>query len=928
MTEELSVKKRNGDVEPWDISNIVKVIKKAAKTSKEEITDEDYVKLGAYVSKKVKNRGYEGPVDVEDIQNAVEESLMKYNFYETEKVFHDYRKNREKIRFRKNATVREMQEKLNATNVINSNANLDERSYGGRKGEMASTFLKEDAIDFRMDENEAKSHKTFERYKHDVDSYSLGMPNCLQLPCDKMFKYGVYTRQVFLRGARSINAQHQLGAVYIQLQSLQQFGGVSYGHWDWSSVPYFRMSFQKNYFMAYLKTLPEFLDLNLEQMMFDDREEIVDITYVVNGEIKTMKQVVWVNRLEEWIEDRLERFNEETGLKDEDFFLDNKENLDPVFYQSAKLDTINQTKQAVESLLHNLNSLQSRSGNQLPFSSINYGTCTLPEGRIVIKAILDCTIKGTGMGQTSIFPCQIFQLKDGVNVNEGDPNFDLFYRAVQSSAKRMYPNYANCDWSVDVAGFNRSQNIKQKVLTELSAEQFRALSKVPLEIQKQLGFVITDDAHFEMNKDPQPFEMMATMGCRTYNGFDINFTEDYFKDDVLEPIIANNELKTRKLAELEEQYKNKPSKYLKDAIKYWKKFEIIPSNALLSGNQKDGRGNIVPETIVLPTVAMMAKKKAKNNPEYVVDYFMDLLDKELVACRDELIKRFNWCGVQSPSCATFTWKNNTMLGYVPSKGVRSAYLHGTLAIGQVGMAETLQLLIGCDQCSPKGMELAKQIEQKYKDFCAESKEVFRLNFGNYYTPAESLAGTSYNYFLKKNGLIENVTAYKDENGELKPRGYFTNSIHVPVWTPINPYQKIDIESQLTGYSSAGCITYVEIGDNAEHNIPELMNIIRYAKRKDIPYFAVNVKLSSCEICNYTGYIPRQAPCPVCGASHEHIADFARITGYLSMKVQHFNNPKQMEEKDRYVNVNNDEVWVQSDYWKEFKDSQVPTPGCA
>ena len=151
-----------------------------------------------------------------------------------------------------------------------------------------------------------------------------------------------------------------------------------------------------------------------------------------------------------------------------------------------------------------------------------------------------------------------------------------------------------------------------------------------------------------------------------------------------------------------------------------------------------------------------------------------------------------------------------------------------------------------------------------------TREKYHLNFGVYYTPAESLAMTSYDKFLKKYKLIENVTAFKDsKTGELKPRGYFTNSIHVPVWEKISPFQKIDCESQLVGYSSAGCITYVEIGDNAEHNLKALMHLVLYAKAKDITYFAVNVPISECTNCGYNGHIKFDSCCPKCGAEIKH-----------------------------------------------------------
>ena len=600
----------------------------------------------------------------------------------------------------------------------------------------------------------------------DLDSYAAGMHNCLSIPFDDLLAKGFHTRQTDVRPANSINTAMQLVAVIFQLQSLQQFGGVSATHLDWTMEPYVKKSFFKHYIQRYLEDQKEFLDLDIEDMIFSDYDETI---IGENGK----KYVISRNKFDDWCDEHRDEMLERLGLTKEDFYFDNKEKLNPVYYQSAKKNTLIELKQAVEGMYHNLNTLQSRSGNQLPFTSINYGTCTSPEGRVVIKSLIQGSIKGVGkFYKTPIFPCGIFQYMKGVNDKPGTPNYDLYRMALQSTAKRLYPNYANVDWSGN-AGYDRND----------------------------------------------PCTYFSTMGCRTSNGLDINGL----------------------------------------------------------GQRKDGRGNICPVTIIMPTLAMEADRD--------VEKFMKLLDKKIGEAKDMLIERFEWICSQSPKSADFMYTNGTMAGYIPEEGIRSALKHGTIVIGQLGLAETLQLLIGKNQLTDEGMALAKRIEQLFKDRCAQFKQEYKLNFGVYYTPAENLCYTALKKFRDKYGVIENVS----------DREYFTNSIHVPVWEKVTPFEKIDIESQLTGYSNAGCITYVELPSTVLHNIEALETIVNYAMDHDIPYFAVNTPNDLCDDCGYQGEIGET--CPQCGGTN--IKRLRRVTGYLTGDYKTaFNLGKQDEVKDR------------------------------
>ena len=706
----------------------------------------------------------EESMHVEDIQDKLEKYLMKY-YPCVAKNFIIWRAEHKAAREEKSKFEKEVDRTLKAENVKNQNANLDEKSFGGMQGEVMRMVLKDYALKNCMCRKSRNNHINNEIYIHDLDSYAAGMHNCLSIPFDDLLANGFYTRQTDVRPAKSINTAMQLVAVIFQLQSLQQFGGVSATHLDWTMVPYVKKSFFKHYVQRYLEDCPEFLELDIEKMVFSDYdEEIIGL----DGK----KYVISRNAFDDWCDEHRDEMLKRLGLTKDDFYFDNKK-LNPTYAQSAKKNTLIELRQAVEGMYHNLNTLQSRSGNQLPFTSINYGTCTLPEGRVVTKALIQGSIKGVGkFNKTPIFPCGIFQYMKGVNNKPGTPNYDLFQLALQSTAKRLYPNYANVDWS--------------------------------------------GNAGYDIN-DPRTY--FSTMGCRTANGFDINGF----------------------------------------------------------GQLKDGRGNLCPVTIIMPTLAMEADRN--------VEKFMKLLDKKIEEAKDMLIERYEWICSKSPNAADFMYVNHTMAGYIPEEGIRSALKHGTLTIGQLGLAETLQLLIGKNHLTEEGMELAKRIEQLFKDRCAEYKKKYSLNFGVYYTPAENLCYTALKKFRDKYGVIENVS----------DREYFTNSMHVPVWEKITPFEKIDVESQLTGYSSAGCITYVELPSTVLHNLEALETIVNYAMDKDIPYFAVNTPNDLCTDCGYQGEIGET--CPRCGSSKIH--RLRRVTGYLTGDYKTaFNLGKQDEVKDR------------------------------
>lgn len=625
---------------------------------------------------------------------------------------------------KKSKLMKEIKEKIEASNVENQNANFDEKSFGGRKGCVNSTVLKYYALNYLLSKQTKENHLNNEIYIHDLDNYAIGCHNCLTIPFDELLEKGYYVKEQDIRPAQSINTAFQIIVELFQVQSLQQFGGVSATCIDWFMIPYVRKSFYKHYIVG------------------SKHIERIDVSNIDNKMS---------------IEDDIYKSNEK-------------------IYKYAYDMTINELKQSIESFYHNLNTLASRSGEQLPFTSVNYGTCTEPEGRLVSEYLIKGAIDGIGKyHRTCIFPCLIFQYMKGVNSDEGDKNYDLFLKSLECTALRMYPNYVNCDWSGN-NGYDKND--------------YRTYN--------------------------------STMGCRTMNGFDINGF----------------------------------------------------------GQKKTGRGNIAPTTIILPTLAMQIKQQGKNFKD-----FINLLGEKIDQAKNSLIERFNYIARQSPNSSQFMYENNIMAGYIPEEGIVSALKHGTLAIGQLGLSDALEILFGFDQTTKEGMKYAIKIEELFSNKCKEFKNKYHLNFGVYYTPAENLCHTALLKFREKYGIIPRVS----------DKEYFTNSTHVPVYHKISPFDKIDIEAQLTKYSSAGCITYVEMDSGMKHNIKGLETIVKYAMNKDIPYLGINIPLDTCNDCGFTSEMDK---CIICDSNN--VSHLRRITGYLNGNYKtSFNKGKQDEVKDRF-----------------------------
>ena len=681
---------------------------------------------------------------VEQIQDMVEVQLMLSYRKDIAKAYILYRNERTKIRDRNSNLIQKVMVRADSKVNMRSNANVDELSFSGREKEASAEIGKSIALDFDgLSQEVAEAHKQMLVYQHDLEKAIYGVHNCLNLNFQEIFTYGFRTRNGDVRPPTSFSTACQLVAVAFQCQSQVQFGGVGSIHLDYDLAPFVKKSFYKHYAdgCRYIGHLAE-----------DDLDKVISYANT-----------------------------EKIAINDDYFKQDNE------IYQYAMDMLEREGKQAAQGLYHNLNTLESRQGSQVPFTSINLGRDTSFEGRLVTKWIMEASIDGIGQHHlTSIFPISIFQYKQGTNANVGDPNYDLKQLALESMSKRIYPNWCNCDWS---------------------------------------------QAHEDENN---PDTYFATMGCRTLIGYDRHGL----------------------------------------------------------GYIRQGRGNNVPNTIILPKLGIEFGVCLGKRTEPDLDGFWKAFEETLKLTEKGLLERFEIMVRQSPKSAPFMYQNNTIQDARNcEENVFNALKHNTLAIGYIGVAEMCQALFGKNHVHDADVHaFALSVVKRINEYAAEASERNNLNFSCYATPAEGLCRTALMGLRNQYGIIDNVTSHD----------YLTNSHHVPVWEKVSIQQKLECEAPFCKYPTGGCITYVELDSTFVKNTKAVEDIIDYAfKDLDIPYLAFNFPIDSCLDCGYQGEF--NDVCPQCGS--KNIQQLRRVTGYLTTDYRNFNDGKQVEVLERVKHSN-------------------------
>ena len=438
--EELTVVKRSGQRVEFNETKVAIAIKKGFDSVYEEYDEKNVNKVLESVIKNIeKNFKDRKTIGVEDIQDVIEKELQKLKFDEVYTSFAGYRERR--AASREAFTVKQQHKFVKAIeslglksakeeNVKRENANIDGDGPMGTMLHFGSTVSKEFAKAYLMDNKYSKAHDEGAIHIHDLDFLTMGTTTCTQIDLNKLYSKGFSTGHGFLRTPNDIMSYTALAAIAIQANQNDQHGGQSVPAFDYYMAPGVLKTFKKQ----------------LKQILYD----YLDLDGFIN--------LINFNKIEEII-NKLNSIEVDLCVF-ENLYKDN-ERLKEIFtkgYEKALQKTDRITYQAMEAFIHNLNTMHSRAGAQVPFSSVNFGTDTSAEGRMVIKNYLLATEAGLGKGETPIFPISIFKVKEGINYNESDPSYDLFKLAMKVSAKRLFPNFSFMDASFNKAAYKGDYN--------------------------------------------------------------------------------------------------------------------------------------------------------------------------------------------------------------------------------------------------------------------------------------------------------------------------------------------------------------------------------------------------------------------------------------------------------------------------------------
>lgn len=815
----------------FDVSHIYDAIKAAFGDSKEKISEEELDELVGKVVDTISANNAKS-VHAGKIQKTIENVLMDAGYKDTARAYIEFRVERDRESLNQSEiikTITEITEStpgLKSSNILRDNANEAGQTPAGTYGKIASETNKVYNLLNNVNRKFAREHKDGAMHIHDLNFYNLTF-NCLFAPVGERLKTGFDSGTGFIRPAKSIQTAASLAAVIFQLQSNQQYGGIACDNFDFDLAPFVDMSFRTN--LA--------IELNRYAEYSGDR------AYQEYAGCPADPDVI------KNIAKRLE--NVSMNTPEHLLYL----RFIPSLVKNAIAVTDNQTHQAMEALVHNLNSLQSRSGNQVPFSSLNFGLDTSNCGRMVSRNLMRAQYEGMGDGLTPIFPILIFKLMKGYTKNEDDPNYDLYLQAIDCLARRFYPNFVKVDSSFNLP-YVKYETKEVDVSKDAKLKLRGAGSTFILSELTQNGKAVA----------PYAYEYDVGVG-------------DYWQ--VVE--VSGTTLKLRKLI---------PNTTI----------STMGCRTRVIGNingpeQTTARGNFAFHTINLPRLAIEAHIEAKDTDKRK-ELFFAKLDSMLDDARDSLLDRFNLiCNTKTYENYPFTMQQGMYLTANDTEhdihdSIAEVMKQSTLSIGYIGIAEVVSLITGKTYGVDHDVdEFALSIVKRIREYCDKTQKETHLNWSCFATPAEAVAGRFAN--IDKNKFTV-VTTENAAGRILKPvkgledvdlmrlfgKGYYTNSHMMDFSLDTTLENKIATEAPFHKITNAGHIFYYKLNGDLTKNTAAVKAAIDAMYDGDLGYFTVTMDSDDCLECGFHGIINNE--CPKCGCKNEDkFVRVRRITGYLT-----------------------------------------------
>ena len=706
---------------------------------------------------------------------------------------------------------------VESNDTCNENANMSSMTPAGQMMKFASEVSKIYALENLVSPRFKEAHEKGLIHIHDLDFYSSKTTTCLQYDLADMFEHGFYTKHGYIREAQSISTYATLATIIFQTNQNEQHGGQAIPAFDFYMAKGVLKSFRRH--------------LRRRILTFVEIRNEVEITPEFENNVKEflLKNISSIKCSEN-----------EIKLLEENFEI-NKNDLIKLLLEAYE-DTKNETYQAMEGFLHNLNTMHSRGGNQVVFSSINYGTDTSEEGRMVIRELLKATSSGLGKSETPIFPIQIFKVKEGLNYTENDYNLaQSDFDTALESVKNQKISYEN--------------NLESKKIN-FEAPNFDLLLLSCETSSRRLfpNFVFLDSEFNKHEKwkidDPKRYKYeIATMGCRTRVFENINGEKSSLGRGNLSFTSIN-----------------------------------FPRIAILT------RKNVEKEIAEMEQNGKFANEEEKNNKkiELLTKEFQEKVLETTRLAGEQLYERYNFQKTALAKQFPFMRSNNLWKGLGVKDGneeVNEAINSGSLSIGFVGGANAMYALFDAEHgTSEVAYKVLYDTIEKMGTVADEFRDRYHLNYSILATPAESLAGRFLRIDKNEFGVIKNVT----------DRDYYVNSFHIDVKKEISLFDKIRKEAPFHKLTRGGHITYVELDGEARKNMGVMLKIVKVMKDTGIGYGSINHPVDRCRDCGTEAIIYDK--CPICG-SH-NISRIRRITGYLTGDLDSWNSAKQAEEHDR------------------------------